>query len=189
MLGIAASPKRGGNSDLLLDSALCGAYGAGAATKKIVLNDLDFRPCQECGKCDKTGECVLCDDMRLVYRKLDASDTVIIASPIFFGSVSAQLKMMIDRFQCRWVAKYVLKKKGSTKKKRKGLFLCAAGSNKESFFNNAKSIVKNFFATLSIEYAGELFYPEANKKDASRLEEMLDEAFRLGKELVMSSEL
>src|SRR3989338_242360 len=126
VLGISSSPRKGGNSDVLLDEALAGASSAGATVAKIVLNDLTFRPCQECGGCDTTGICVVRDDMGGVYEKFAEADIVILASPIFFGSLSAQLKMMIDRFQCAWVKKYLLKKRVTKpgKRKKKGIFLC-----------------------------------------------------------------
>lgn len=183
VLGIGGSPRRGGNSDLLLDKALEGAKSAGGAVDKVVLNDLNFRPCQECGGCDETGACVIEDDMKVVYEKLSKSDALIIASPIFFGSVSAQAKMMIDRFQCLWIAKYILKKSDISKKRRRGIFLAVAGSHRKEFFENAKKIISIFFKTLDIEYAGELFAAGVDKKDAIK-EASLKKAYDLGASLV-----
>ena len=185
VLGISGSPRKGGNTDTLLDKALEGAEAAGASLEKIVLNDLNFCPCQECGGCAKTGICVVKDEMQAVYEKLREADAVIIASPIFFGSVSAQVKMMIDRLQCLWVAKYVLKRAVSAKTKRKGIFLSVGGSDESEFFDNAKSIIKIFFATLGIKYAGELYYGGLDKKTAIKEEEgALKAAFSLGRSLV-----
>ncbi|MBI4974861.1 MAG: flavodoxin family protein, partial [Candidatus Omnitrophica bacterium] len=153
ILGISGSPRKGGNTDTLLDKALEGAQSAGARVEKIALNDLNFKPCQECGGCDETGICVIDDDMQLVYRSLNSADAVIVASPIFFGSVTAQVKMMIDRLQSLWVLKYVLRKAATARRKRKGIFLCVSAARKKRFFENAKSIIKIFFATLDIKYA------------------------------------
>lgn len=185
VLGIGGSPRKGGNTDTLLDSALEGAKSGGADIEKIVLNDLSFRPCQECGGCDKTGICVVQDDMRLVYEKLDSADAVIVASPVFFGSLSAQLKMMIDRLQCRWVLKYVLKRAVTSKRKRKGIFLSAGGASKKEYFENAKSIIKMFFATLDIKYAGELFLAGLEKgTDVRKNKVALKKTFEMGRALV-----
>ncbi len=187
VLGIGGSPRKGGNSDTLLDRALAGANGAGASVEKIVLNDLNFKPCQECGGCDKTGACVLMDDMELVYKKLDEADAVILASPIFFGSITGQLKMMIDRFHCRWVLKYVLKKSVSPKKKKRGIFLCVGGKEKDVYFESAKTIIKVFFAVLDIEYAGDLFFKGVDKKTGIlENKDAMKKAFELGRELVRS---
>ncbi len=185
ILGIGGSPRKGGNTDTLLDKALEGAKSAGAVVEKIILNDLDFKPCQECGGCDKAGICSVKDDMQLVYKKLGDADAVIVASPIFFGSLSAQIKMMIDRLQCLWVMKYVLKRAVSSGRKRKGVFLCVGGADKKEFFENAKSIIKNFFATLGLEYYGELFYGGLHEKTAiMERESALKKAFDLGVTLV-----
>ncbi len=156
ILGIGGSPRRGGNSDILLDAALMGARSAGARTEKIVLNDIEFMACQECGGCDRTGRCIIRDGMGPIYKKIDNSDGIIAASPVFFGSISAQLKMMIDRFQCAWVMKYVLKK-GNKEKKRRGVFICVSGAGRSKHFRNAREIVRNYFATAGIVYHGDLY--------------------------------
>lgn len=182
VLGISGSPKLKGFTNLLLDSALEGASISGAHTEKIILNDLAFRPCQECGGCDKTGICVLEDDMKGLYDKLLKADSIIVASPIYFGSITAQLKAMIDRLQSLWIAKYVLKNNIVQSMKRKGAFICAAGSEKREYFDNAKSIIKIMFAVLSIEYADELFIAGTNdmSADSSKRKEAIRKSNQLG---------
>lgn len=185
ILGISASPKRGGIAERLLTSALDGAGQAGPAVEKIILNELNFKPCQQCGGCDDTGLCSICDDMRLVYKKFDEADGFIIASPIFFGSVSAQLKAMVDRFHCRWIRKYILELPSLYKKRRKGIFLCAAGRDKTEYFECARRVVKMLFGTLDIDYTGELFCKgyDVMSKDHAAVQSMLDKAFELGANL------
>lgn len=181
ILGIAGSPRKGGNSDLLLEEALKGARSAGARTEKIHLCGLDIDPCFECGGCSNTGRCVRDDNMRLVYRKFGEADAVIVASPVFFASVSAQLKAMIDRFHCLWVRKYILNPAVAGNKPRKGLFLCVAGSKKPWFFENAAQIVRALFATLDIEYAGDIFAGEVDEKGAIKNEDAaMRKAFAMG---------
>ena len=183
VLGILGSPRKDGNTEILLDRALAGAKAGGAETEKVVLNELKFRPCQECGGCDATGECVIRDDMQGLYRKIEEADVLIVASPIFFGSLSAQTKAMIDRHQCRWVRKYVLKQPAAGE--RSGLFLAAGATDREDFFANARSIVKNFFATVGVSYRGGLFCPRIDKKgEINNHPELLEKAFILGEELV-----
>ncbi len=186
VLGIAASPRRQGNTEILLDKALEGAREAGAETGKIILNELHFSPCQECGGCDKTGICTVNDDMQEIFRQIDSADAIIVASPIFFGSIAAQLKMMIDRHQCYWIRKYVLKR---TRAKRKGLFICVGGQNRQDFFQNAEKLVRIFFANIDVTYTGALFYPGINDKDEIKGHpEALQEAWVRGKGLVESSD-
>ena len=110
VLGINGSPRIKGNTDIILEKALEGAKDAGAATEKIILNKLNMRPCQECEVVKDDGTCKVEDGFQALYGKIMASDGVILATPIFFGSLSAQVKTMIDRFQCTWRYKYVLKK-------------------------------------------------------------------------------
>ena len=183
VLGINGSPRKGGNTDILLDNALKGAQNNGARVEKIILNDLEFSPRQECENMPDDGFCIIEDDMQTIYRKVEEADAIILASPIFFGSLSAQTKMMIDRFQCIWRAKYILGKQVSGKMKT-GAFISVEGSNRKDFFDNAKSIVKNFFVTINVNYKEELFCSEIDEKNAILKQlELLKTAFNLGAKL------
>jgi len=109
VLGIAGSPRRGGNTDLLLEKAIAGASDAGAETEIIVLHGLNISPCRHCDGCLEAGRCVIEDDMQWIHTRLRESDRLIVASPVFFMGLTAQTKMMIDRCQALWAIKYVLK--------------------------------------------------------------------------------
>lgn len=179
VLGISASPRISGNTDILLDELLSGAKSKGAVVGKVRLADLNFEGCRSCGGCDKSGACVLNDDMRSVYKKIGEADYLIVASPIFFGSVSSQLKAMIDRFHCIWVKKNILKKSADTKKK--GVFLSVSGANEKKFFENAKYIIRLFFNTIDVEYSGEIFCGGVDAKGAiKQRKDVLKTAFDLG---------
>jgi len=183
VLGINGSPRIGGNTDILLDKVLEGAGSKGAETEKVILNKLKFSPCQECEGIIDYGECVIHDDMHELYRKIKDADALVLASPVFFGSLSAQTKMMIDRFQCVWRLKYMLNKDTGYKKK-KGVFISVEGSNRDDFFENAKSIARNLFATINADYEGELLCSGVDKK-ANILNHpgCLKKAFELGAKL------
>ncbi len=163
VIGILGSPRRGGNSEILLDKVLSGASDAGCETEKLILNELKIAPCQECGGCDETGICVIDDDMSKVYAALDAADGVVVASPIFFGSISAQTKMMIDRLQSLWVAQHILGK-SKLKSKRPGIFIAVGGQDRKDFFENSQAIIKHFFATASFSYEAGFYFPSTNDK-------------------------
>jgi len=185
VLGILGSPRKGGNTDLLISKALEGAAAGGAEVEKIVLNDLNIKPCQECGGCDETARCVMEDDMQPLYKKLRSADRVILSSPIFFGSLTAQMKAMIDRCQCVWIEKFVLKKTRQGKGRQRGVFLCAGGFEKQDFFKCASNCVKVFFTVMDIAYVDSLFFAGVDKKGA--IEEVsgaLDKVYRLGEELI-----
>ena len=186
VLGINGSPRMGGNTDILLDEVLRGAKTEGAEIEKVILNTLKFSPCQECEILKDDGSCIIEDDMQPLYKKIKESDIIILASPIFFGSLSAQTKMMIDRFQCAWRAKYILKK-DIFKKKRRGAFISVEASNREGFFDNAKSIVKNLFATINVDYKEELLCPGIDQKARIlRYPEILKKAFEIGKRISLT---
>jgi len=180
VLGINGSPRIGGNTDILLDKVLEGARSKGAKADKIILNQLKFFPCQECKIMPDDGSCLVNDDMQSVYKKIKQTDAIVFASPIFFGSLSAQSKTMIDRFQCAWRAKYILKK-DTGYKKIPGVFISVEGSNRKDFFVNARSIVKNLFATINAQYKGELFCSGIDEKAAIlKHEDCLKKAFGIG---------
>jgi multimeric flavodoxin WrbA len=185
ILGISGSPRRGGNSETVLDCALEGAASAGACIEKIILNEFCLKPCQGCEGCRRTGACVVKDEMRAIYRKVDSSDGLIIASPIYFGSVSAQLKIMIDRFQPYWVRKHILKRPSVNNKKRQGIIICVGGADRQSSFKNASSVVRNLFATLDIEPFGSIFYSGIDKAvDMHRKFSAMKRSYRAGAKLV-----
>lgn len=184
VLGICGSPRRSGNTEILLDKALSGAASNGAGTEKVILNDLKFSPCQECEDIRDDGSCIIEDDMRVVYEKIERTDALILASPVFFGSLSAQTKMMIDRFQCFWRAKYVLKNIKASPHEKKGAFISVSAGAKEEFFRNARSIVKNFFATVGVSYSDEVFCPGVeNKSDILKYPAFLEKSFEIGRRL------
>lgn len=83
VLGIAASPRRGGNSDLLLERALEGVAQASAKVERIIAARLKIGPCIACDGCWKAGRCVVQDEYQMVYLKLLAVERIILASPIY----------------------------------------------------------------------------------------------------------
>lgn len=184
ILGINASPRIGGNTDTLLDKALEGARLKGADTEKIILNQLKISPCQECPDMPDESYCVIDDDMQAVYAKVKKCDILFFASPIFFGSLSAQAKIAIDRFQCVWRAKYMFKNDAFMDKKRIGVFISVEASQRRDFFDNAKAIVKNFFSTINTVYKKELFCPGVDEKAGIlKHADYLNTAFELGKKV------
>ena len=183
VLGIAGSPRRGGNTELLLQEVMAGAASNKAKVKTIILSELDIAPCRHCSGCLKTGECVGEDDMQWIYTELEKADRLILASPIFFMGVTAQTKLMIDRCQALWVRKYILKLP-SRGKERKGYFISVGGADLPNLFQPAIATVKSWFTTLDIEYASELLYPKIEEKGAIvKHPTALKEAFLLGQRL------
>ncbi|MFC2013281.1 flavodoxin family protein [Chloroflexota bacterium] len=187
VLGIAGSPRRGGNTDLLLAEVLKGAASKGAEVKTIILDKLKIAPCQHCDACLETGNCKINDDMQMVYRELEQADRIVLVSPIQFMTVTAQAKAMIDRCQCLWARKYVLKKPplGSEPGKKKGLFVSVGGRKIANLFDAALVTIKALFNTLDITYAGELVFHAIDEKGAIKEHpDALKQAYLAGQKLV-----
>jgi len=97
VLILKGSPREKGNSNTLADRAAAGAMDAGAQAESIYLHGLDIRACDACDLCD-AGQCVIEDDMQPLYPKLAAADAILLASPVYWFTFSAQLKLCIDRW-------------------------------------------------------------------------------------------
>lgn len=158
ILGILGSPCLDGLAAQLLDAALKGAAEGGAEVSRLDLARMRIHPCLECRECDAGAKCIQhSDDMSVIYRKIREVDGIILSSPIFFMGVTAQAKAMIDRCQCFWIERYVMKTRAYEGRRRpKGLFLSCAGSPKPIVFEPAIHTAKAFFAAIDYEYTGEV---------------------------------
>ena len=97
VLGVVCSPRKGGNTEILVQEALAGAQTRGAETELLTIWDKDIRPCDGCLSCEKTSECHIKDDVQQIYPKLIEADGIVWGTPVYFWSVTAQAKMLIDR--------------------------------------------------------------------------------------------
>ena len=184
VLGIYGSPRRKGNTAVLLDQFLKGAQAAGAQTESIHAIDLKISPCIECNDCLKTGECSIKDEMTEVYPKLLSADLVVLAVPIFFYNIPAQAKVLVDRVQALWSRKYILKKKPPNGHRR-GFFISAAGTKGERVFDGAILTVKYFFDAIGVKYDGELVFRRIGTKgEIEKHPDALPQAFETGQALV-----
>jgi len=97
-LGIIGSPRRGGNTEILVDEALAGAAEAGASIDKVFLNDLDIAPCQACDACRETRVCAQQDDMQAVVEKMRGGTVFVFGTPVYWYGPTAQFKAFMDRW-------------------------------------------------------------------------------------------
>ena len=185
-IAFLGSPRRNGNSELLLTEAIKGVEASGSEVRVFNLNLLDTKPCQNCGGCDETGVCVLDDDMSDIYKEIRTADRFILASPIFFFGLSAQSKTMIDRCQCFWCEKYILKKPlPEGEYGRKGLLFLVGGLKKEIGVECAAATAKAFFRTISVKEHKTLSFLGIDAKAAIlNHPTALRDAFEAGKGLV-----
>lgn len=100
---LSGSPRKGGNSDTLCDEFLKGAREAGHEVEKIFVASKEITYCKACYACKNTGICVIKDDMAEVLQKMLDADVIVLSSPVYFYSISAQLKTVIDRTVARWL--------------------------------------------------------------------------------------
>jgi multimeric flavodoxin WrbA len=169
ILGIAGSPRLNGNTSLLLDEALKGAKEAGATTNKIIVCNREIDPCLGCGDCAKTGECWQEDGMDRIYNLTLNSQGIILAAPIYFNSLNAQTKALIDRHQCIWARKTLLDEDVTdpeTRHARRGLFLSTAGADDHRAFDGALRVMDIFLDVLDIKYYERLLFFRIEKKGA-----------------------
>lgn len=191
ILAIYGSPRRKGNTAALLKNAVQGARDAGARVEEIILRDLKISPCLEIYGCRETGRCVIKDDFHKVCDLIAASQGIMLASPIFFYTVSAHTKILMDRCQSLWVKKYWIDKTpfGQWEAKRKGLFISVGATKGKKLFDGTLMSVKYFFDVLDTELWKSLLYREIDfEGDILKHPEYIDEAYNSGKALANALE-
>ncbi len=186
ILGIYGSPRRKGNSSLLLKKAIQGAIEAGAEVEEVVLRDLKMSPCLEIYGCKQTGRCVIKDDFQGIYDQLLSCHGLMLASPVFFYAVSAHTKILMDRCQSLWAKRYWVEKApiGKRKAKRKGVFISVGATKGKKLFDGTLLSIRYFFDALDVELWRSLLYRGLDfQGDVLEHPEYLEESYRAGKEL------
>jgi len=182
--GFVGSPRKGGNTDVLVRQALSGAEEGGAATRLVYLNDVAFRDCQGCGFCKRAGACRLNDGMEELYEAIRESDGIIVGSPVYFGMMTGTVKNFIDRW-------YALLNDDFTSRlppgKTAALILPQGDTNPDVFAPMAThfSVTLEFFG---FEVAAPLIAAGLlDAGDAEKDETLMERAYALGQRLVPAS--
>jgi len=186
VLGLAGSPRRAGNSETLLAEALVGAAEAGAETELVRTAEVRVAGCIECNGCFQSGRCVIEDEYQELYDKLLSCDLLLVGTPVFFMAVPAQLKAVIDRTQCLWAKRYVLKEPvREDGRSRRGGLIVVGGSKSEKMFESVRLTVHYFLDALEMTLAETLFVNQVDERGAILgRSDVLAEARRLGRRLV-----
>ncbi len=166
MLIVLGSPRKNGNSETLAKKVAGGIEKGGGTVEYIRLNDLNIRPCQGCGGCEKTGNCVLNDDLTPLFDVVDAADRLMLVSPVYFYGLSAQCKTFGDRFQSRWARRYLLKERFRESDGRKGYLLSTAATTGPKIFDCSILTTRYIFDAMDVEYGGELLVKGVDKRKA-----------------------
>ncbi len=180
------SPRRKGNTAILIDTVIQGICRSNNNdnVKYFNLPELKIHPCISCGICEKKGCCVFNDDMEEIYKKIDTADRIIIASPIYFYSVTAQTKVFIDRCQTLWSRKYLLGISKPNRQQRKGYLMSVAATRGERIFEGASLTCRYALDAMDFDYAGELLCPGVDKRGViADHPDYLAKAGQLGQEI------
>jgi len=191
VLVFLGSPRKKGNSEVLTEAVLKGIRQAGGEPEIIRLCDLEISPCISCGGCDKTGKCVVDDDMTSLYDKIISTDLIILASPIFFYGITAQAKAFIDRTQALWNRKRLLMKKGEWQEnpERRGFFISVAATSGSKIFEGAVLTMKYGYDAMGTAYACELLVTGPDRKgDMVKFEKKLAEAEEAGRNFYINQQ-
>lgn len=187
VLALHGSPRKRGSSEVLLDAVIEGVNSAGGTVKLFRLNRLWIQPCQNCGGCDATGECILEDDMSDLYDIVWAAQRIVVASPIFFYGVTAQTKAFIDRSQALWNRKRLMRAKGSwhDDPERKGFFLSVGATKGARLFDGAILTMKYGFDAMGLQYGGEFLVRGVEKPgDLEQMAETIKSANEFGRGII-----
>ena len=148
VVGIVCSPRRRGNTEILVNEALASAKDSGAEVELVTVADKNIAPCDGCDSCKKTRKCRIEDDMQEIYSKLLEADGIIFGTPVYFWSVTAQAKALIDRT-------YVFREGRRLKNKVAGVAVVARRTGCADAF----SVFHNFFAIhRMVSAAGAIAY-------------------------------
>ncbi|MGW8321900.1 MAG: flavodoxin family protein [Thermodesulfobacteriota bacterium] len=191
VVAIYGSPRREGNTALLLREAVRGAREEGAEIEEVVLRDLKMSPCLEIYGCKNSGRCAIQDDFQKVYESLLTSQAVMLASPIFFYAVSAHTKILMDRCQSLWVKSHWLKEtsSGEGPSARKGLFISVGATRGKKLFDGTLLSVRYYFEAIDCELWKSLLYRELDLEgDVLKHPEYLEEAHQAGGDLIRALE-
>ncbi|MFN2236637.1 MAG: flavodoxin family protein [Anaerolineales bacterium] len=182
VLILKGSPRKNGNSSVLADQAALGARQQGADVSSFRVDEMDIRPCDACDFChDTDGICVIKDDMQTLYPKIQQADSIVIASPIYWFTINAQIKLCIDR----WYAFQPVKAQVWPGKKI-GIILTYGDSDPyNSGAVNAIHTFQSMFDYLDVEIAGIVYGSASDIGDVEKQPELMEKAYQLGEKLVL----
>lgn len=186
VVGMVASPRKGMNTDTLVDKVLEGAKSVGAETEKIYLNDLEIKPCQACAEYPAPKFCWYEDDMAKIYKVIENADVLVIGSPAYYDSISAQLKLIVDRSNC--LTEMVRLPDGKVtfkprvRKRKKGVFIWVADSSRNP--ECALATIRVWCKDANVELVDVLTVTDSDRGEGARnRKELLTKAYEIGTSL------
>ena len=193
LVALNGSPRRGSSIDLLLEAACAGAVAGGGRALHLFCGDLNAIPCQACGPEPTTGFCIFHDDMDRVYTSLRDAHAIVVGSPIYFDTVSAQLKLVMDRCNC--ITMLVRTPEGGYtfrpqwERTRRAVFVTACSSHHR--YDLAEHSVRGFLKWVGAKWEETLAWQHEDNDPGSvcTRPELLERAHALGRRLIESAPL
>ncbi len=174
ILGLSCSPRKSGNTEILVVEALDGARNEGAEVELFSVSGKEIKPCDGCQTCIKTSKCHINDDMQTIYRKLDDADGIIFGTPIYFYGMTAQAKAIMDRT-------YAIRRPSIKLANKVGGIIAVAGGI------GLMDAIKDLYFYIAINHmlAADYVGVYANEKGAIRdNQQAMKTAWELGREMV-----
>jgi multimeric flavodoxin WrbA len=183
---MVASPRKGMNTDTLVEKVLEGAKSVGAFTQKISLNDLEIRPCQACAKHPAPKFCWYEDGMANIYNAIQNADVLVIGTPAYYDSISAQLKLVIDRSNCLTemitLADSKVAFQSSVRKKKRGVFIWVADFSRNP--EHALATIRLWCKDANVELVNVMTVMDSERGEGARnRKELLTKAYEIGTSL------
>lgn len=182
LLALFGSPRKDGNSDILLNSFLKGVDEAGRyAIERVYIRELKISPCLEIYKCKENGRCIIDDNFQKIYNLIEEADVIVLSTPVMFYTVSAHSKILMDRCQSFWVRKYVLKRES---KGKDGYLLSVGATKGERLFDGITMTVKYFFDSFDCKLKESILVRGVDEKgDILKYPDIIEKACNLGKSI------
>ena len=186
VLGFQGSPRKKGNTSFLLKNFMQSVEKLGAQTRIIEVTQKNIIPCKEYVVCERKGYCPIDDDVKTeIYPLIRQAEVVVLATPIFFFNMSAQLKALVDRCQLFWARKYKLKIADPAKKTKRGFLLAVGASKGKSLFEGLQLTAKYFFDAIDAGFDGSLTYREIEgPKDMAKHPKVLADIEKAAADLI-----
>ncbi|MBP5475351.1 MAG: flavodoxin family protein [Methanomicrobium sp.] len=191
---IIGSPKHLGNTEKLKDCFLKGAESAGAEITKVMLKKLKYKSCMGCNKCHETGRCVMKDDLTQVFEDIvTGCDILVLSSPIYSMTVTAEMKGFIDRGQYLWARRFRTNETEYSEEHLKthiGVFISTAGMDMPTVFDSAYPTVRALFNDAGFTYSENITAAAMDKYGGiGGRPDIMNAAEELGKKLCLSGDL
>lgn len=190
VLGIVGSPRKAGNTDILVSQVLKGAESKGASQEKIYLDDLQMQPCKACSNCQATGECIINDDFNVILEKIKSAQLIVIGSPIYCQTVTAQTKILIDRIESSQLIKSTtsdgkVKFLRRLKEEKKGVIICVGNLSPKQVIEQGAQVMQFFLKDIGVKVVAKILENGLSEPgEVAQKKAILEFAFKVGSSLI-----